>query len=340
MFASDNAAPVHPAIMAALAAANEGVAPSYGDDVWTARAEGLLRETFESDCAVLLAPTGTAANVLSLAALTPPWGAVIAHQHAHIVVDEGGAPEFFTGGAKLLVVDGPSAKITPAALDAEAGKYSRAVVHWAQPFAVSISQVTESGAVYDPDEIAALSAVCRARGLRLHMDGARFANALVHAGCTPAELSWKAGVDILSFGATKNGAMGAEAIVCFDPALATALPHLRKRGGHLFSKHRYLGAQMAAYLDNGLWLDLARHANTMAARLAAVLQGAGAALIHPAQANMVFARLAPGQARALRGAGATFHPSGVDGAGAWRFVCSWATTAAQIEAMRAALSAA
>ncbi|MDX2233112.1 MAG: beta-eliminating lyase-related protein [Hyphomonadaceae bacterium] len=340
MFASDNSAPTHPQVLAALAGANAGVMASYGDDAWTARAETMLRAVFETECAVLLVPTGTAANALSLAALTPPWGAVIAHRHAHIALDEGGAPEFYTGGAKLLLIDGPSAKLTPEGLDAEARRYTRAVVHGAQPFAASISQVTESGAVYAPAEVAALAAVCRARGLKLHMDGARFANALVSAGCAPADMTWRAGVDVLSFGATKNGAMAVEAIVCFDPTAAAVLPHLRKRAGQLFSKHRYLAAQMTGYLEHGLWLTLARHANAMAAHLAVALRDAGATMIHPVDANMIFARLAPGQAAALRAAGAAFHPSAVDGVDAYRFVCSWGTTEADITTVRRALSVA
>jgi len=337
VFASDNTAPAHPAILAALAAVNNGVAPSYGADDWTARAEKLLREAFETDCAVLLVPTGTAANAISLAALTPPWGAVFCHTLAHIAQDEAGAPEFYTGGAKLLLLDGPSSKCEPATLDGEAAKYSRERVHWAQPFAVSISQCTESGAVYAPAEIAALADVCRKRGLKLHMDGARFANAMAHSGATAADLSWKAGVDILSFGATKNGTLGAEAIVCFDKAAAAALPHLRKRAGHLFSKHRYLAAQMVGYLEDGLWLDLARRANATAAALTDVLRAAGAGIVHPVDANMIFARLTPAQAKALRDAGAAFHPSMPDGEGAYRLVTSWATADREIAAAAAAL---
>ena len=337
MFASDNAAPAHPAIIEALARANVGIAPSYGADEWTARAEKLLREVFETDCAVLLVPTGTAANAISLAALTPSWGAVFCHKLAHIAQDEAGAPEFYTGGAKLLLLDGPSSKLEPAALDAEAAKYSRERVHGAQPFAVSISQCTESGAIYAPAEIAALSQVCRKHGLKLHMDGARFANALVHAGATAAELSWKAGIDILSFGATKNGALGSEAIVCFDKAAAASLPHLRKRAGHLFSKHRYLAAQMVGYLENGLWLDCARHANAMGASLAETLRTAGAEIVHPVDANMIFARLPRAQAKALRDAGVAFHPSMPDGEGAYRLVASWATSKEEIEMVRKAL---
>jgi len=338
MFASDNAAPAHPKILAALAACNDGVAPSYGADAWTQRAEALLRETFETDCAVLLVPTGTAANALSLAALTPPWGAVFTHRLAHIAQDEAGAPEFYTGGAKLLLLEGPSAKLTPDVLDAEAARYRRSWVHGAQPFAVSISQVTECGAVYTAAEVTALAAVAHARGLKLHMDGARFANALVATRATPAELSWKAGVDVLSFGATKNGAVAVEAIVCFDKDAAAALPHLRKRAGHLFSKHRYLAAQMVAYLEDGLWLDLARRANAGGAALAKAFRAAGAPFAHAVDANMIFAQLTLAQAQALRAAGAAFHPSAPDGADAYRFVCSWATTAEEIETARKALA--
>ncbi|KAF0170749.1 MAG: threonine aldolase [Alphaproteobacteria bacterium] len=337
MFGSDNAAPAHPAILEAIARANTGVASSYGADDWTKRAEALLRETFETECAVLLVATGTAANALSLASLTPPWGAVITHRHAHIVEDEGGAPEFYMGGAKLLLVDGAHGKIAPAALKKEAAKYSRPWVHGAQPFAVSISQATETGAVYMPAEISALSEVCRAANLKLHMDGARFANAVASTGATPAELSWKAGVDVLSFGATKNGALCVEAVVCFDPAAATQLPHLRKRAGHLFSKHRVLGAQMAAYLEGGLWLELARHSNARARELAGMLTRAGGVLAHPVEANETFVRLDGERASALRSAGAAFHPWATDGADIYRFVASWATSEADIEACRKAL---
>lgn len=338
MFASDNAAPAHPAMLEALAKANAGVAPSYGGDEWTKRAEAMLREVFERDCAVLLAPTGTAANALSLAALTPPWGALITHRHAHIVEDEAGAPEFYTGGAKLLHVDGAHAKIDAEALKIETARHRREWVHGAQPFAVSISQVTESGGVYAPGEISAIAEICRGRSLKLHMDGARFANAVVASGTSPADLSWKAGVDVLSFGATKNGALGVEAIVCFDSAAASQLPHLRKRAGHLFSKHRYLAAQMVAYLEGGRWLELAGAANASAKALGDTLKSAGAEFVHPVDANMIFARVADDKAEMLRKAGAAFHPSAVDGPGAYRFVTSWMTSASDIEACRVALA--
>lgn len=339
MFASDNTAPVHPAILAAIAEANVGHAPSYAVDAWTEAAVRQVREAVaHPNAAVLFVASGTVANAIALAALTPPWGAVLCHRHAHIAEDEAGAPEFFTGGAKLLLIDGPSGKLTPEALDREAGKYSRAWVHGAQPFAVSITQASECGAAYRPDEVAALSAVCRARGLKLHMDGARFANAVVSTGATPADLTWRAGVDILSFGATKNGALAAEAIVCFDPAAAEALPHLRKRAGAMLSKHRFLGAQMGAYLRDGLWLSLAAHANAMAAELAEVFAAAGCALAHPVEANEVFVRLTPSQVEALKAAGAQFYAWETDGPDVHRFVTSWVTQAEEIAAVRTALA--
>lgn len=336
-FASDNSAPVHPAIFEALAAANQGASASYGADPWTQRAEALLREVFETECAVLLVPTGTAANAIGLAALVPPWGAVFCHRHAHIAEDEAGAPEFYTGGARLLLLEGRSAKLTPEALAAEAGRYSRAWVHGAQPFAVSLTQASESGAVYAAAEVAALGQACARLGLKLHMDGARFANAVAATGASPAELTWKAGVAMLSLGATKNGAMAAEAILCFDPAAAAALPHLRKRAGQLFSKHRYLGAQMCAYLEGGLWLHLAAHANSMATRLALGLERAGCRLVHPVEANEVFATLSAAQAARLEAVGARCYPSPADGPEVRRFVCSWATTPEEVDAALAAL---
>lgn len=336
-FASDNAAPVHPALLEAIAAANTGAAPSYGADAWTLGAQQALHQVFETECSVLLLATGTGANCIALAALTPPWGAVICHRHAHIVEDEAGAPEFYTGGARLLTLDGAHAKLTPEAIATEADRYSRAWVHGAQPFAVSITQATESGACYSPAEIRAISEVCKARGLKLHMDGARFANAVASTGASPADLSWRAGVDILSFGATKNGALALEAIVCFDAQAAAALPHLRKRAGHLFSKHRYLGAQMGAYLADGLWLRLAAHANAMAQRLGQGLEQKGRTVLHPVQANEVFVRLKPGDAERLEAAGARGYAWEGDGPGAFRFVCSWATTEAEIRAALAAL---
>jgi threonine aldolase len=337
MFGSDNAAPAHPKILAALAQANAGMAPSYGGDALTTRAQTLLREVFEKDCDDFMVATGSAANGLSLAALCPPWGAVLTHRYAHVVEDEAGAPGFFTAGAQLLLLDGPHTKLTPESLDGEAARWRPDWVHGAQPFAVTISQATESGASYTPEEIKALSAVCRARGLKLHMDGARFANAVAFTGASPADLTWKSGVDVLSFGATKNGALACEAIVCFDKEAARALPHLRKRAGQLLSKHRYMAAQMCAYLEDDLWLQLAAHANAMAAQLGDVFAEAGALLLHPVEANEVFVRLDAIQADRLRAAGASFYPWHPDGPDGFRFVCAWDTRAEDVERMRAAL---
>jgi threonine aldolase len=325
MFLSDNATGAHPAILAAIANANDGQAPGYGADAFTQAAVAQLRDIFETDCAVFLTPTGTAANALSLAALCPPWGAVVAHRHAHIVEDEGGAPEFFTGGAKLVLIDGAHAKIAPDVLQAELGKYSRAWVHGAQPFAVSISNLSESGAAYRADDVAALGAVCAKAGVKLHMDGARFANALASGRDSPAAMTWRAGVKLLSFGATKNGALGVDAVVAFDADAAQTLPHLRKRAGHMLSKHRFLGAQMQAYLQDGLWLKLARHANLMAHSLAHALTKKGAELLHPVDGNEVFARLASDLAARLRAKGCAFYPWAPDGPESFRFVTAWST---------------
>ncbi|WP_373744640.1 threonine aldolase family protein, partial [Achromobacter insuavis] len=262
-FASDNTAGASPQILAALLRANEGQAAAYGADDITLRVERRLAEIFERDVDVLLVPTGTAANSLALAALTPPWGSVLCHAHSHIANDECGAPQFYSGGARLALLDGAASKLDPARLAVEARRKA-GDVHSMPPACVSITQATETGSVYTLDEIQALGAVCRDAGLPLHMDGARFANALVSLGCTPAEMTWKAGVAALSFGATKNGVLGAEAIVLFEPGRATELAYRRKRGGHLFSKMRLLSAQMEAYLADDLWLANARQANAMA----------------------------------------------------------------------------
>jgi threonine aldolase len=326
MFLSDNATGAHPAILEAVIAANTGLAPGYGADAFTLEATAKLQAIFETDCSVFLTPTGTAANALALAAMTPPWGAIVCHRHAHIAEDEAGAPEFFTGGAKLVLIEGAHCQITADTLAATLSRYSRAWVHGAQPFAVSISNLSESGAAYTVAEIAALGEVCRRHGVTLHMDGARFANALVSGTASPADLTWRAGVDVVSFGATKNGALGVDGVVCFNPDIAKALAHLRKRGGHLLSKHRFLGAQMAAYLRDDLWLQLARAANASAATLRGKLEAAGAEVLHPVDGNEVFVRLDADLESRLRTRGCAFYAWAPDGPGAFRFVTSWATT--------------
>jgi threonine aldolase len=306
-FRSDNQAGVSPAILDALRDANRGTAPSYGEDEITRRVERRLGEIFEHEVVAFPVATGTAANALALAAVTPPWGVIYAHAAAHVQVDECGAPEFYSGGAKLIPMAGADGKIAAAELAAllPGGK---GVVHHAQPAAVSLTQATESGTVYRPDEIAALAEIAHRHGLAVHLDGARFANALVHLGCRPAEIAWRAGVDALSFGATKNGALAAEAVVFFDRARAEDFAFRRKRAGHLFSKMRFLSAQLDAYLADELWLRNARAANAMAARLGAGLAKLrGVRLRHPVEANEVFVELPDAAIRGLAAEGFGFY---------------------------------
>jgi threonine aldolase len=305
-FGSDNVSGVHDAILDALRDANTGTAAAYGHDEWTARAVDRLRDVFECDLSAYFVVTGTAANALALAACCPPHGAVVCHHEAHITTDECGAPEMFTGGAKLLGVRGPAGKLDPAAVTAMLDTMGRGE-HEQRPSVLSLSQATELGTAYTPAEVGALAELARARHMSLHMDGARFANALVRLGCSPAALTWKSGVDVLSFGATKNGALGVEAVVFFAPALADDFLYRRKRAGHLVSKGRYLGAQMLAYLDGDLWLTNARHANAMADRLAAGLRGLrGVRLPLPLGANEVFAIVPRGMHDRLRARGARY----------------------------------
>lgn len=328
-FRSDNVAGAAPQIMAALNKANTGSAPAYGADDWSQRLDEAFSALFEKACRVFAVSTGTGANSLALAALSPPHGAIYCHTDSHIVVDECNAPEFFTGGAKLIDLPGANGKIDPAALQAALGQGWRGVQHHPQPAAISITQATEAGTVYKPNEIGAIAALGHAHGLRLHMDGARFANAVAALNVTPADLSWKAGVDVLSFGATKNGALAAEAVVFFDPDLADGFLFRRKRGGHLFSKMRFLSAQLLAMVDDNLWLDLARHANAQARALSdGLAKLPGVSLAHPVEANEVFAVLPPKMAQALIAKGFRFYPwSGAEGAAGtlYRFVCAFDT---------------
>ena len=291
-FCSDNATGVSPEILAAIAAANCGAVMSYGDDEYTQRLQVKFSDLFETSVTVFPVATGSAANALALAVMTPPYGAVYCHAESHINVDECGAPEFFTGGGKLVTVTGNHAKIEAETLGKMLDRAGAGVVHHVQPAAVSITQATEAGTVYNPAEISHISEVVRAHNLHLHMDGARFANAVVSLGCSPADVTWRAGVDILSFGATKNGAMGAEAVVFFNRELAKTFPFYRKRSGHLFSKMRFLSAQLEAYITDDLWLKSAAHANNMAAQLAQGLAGVeGAKFCHRVEANEIFIQL-------------------------------------------------
>ena len=305
-FASDNTSGVAPEIMTALAAVNQGIASGYGADGVTKSLDKRFAEVFEREVKVFPVATGTAANALALSCLTPPYGAIYCHAGAHIQVDECGAPELFTGGAKLRPLPGAHAKLTPDVVDRSIS--GAEVVHSTQPAVLSLTQSTEAGTLYKLDELAALTQVARRHNLKVQMDGARFANALVALNCSAAEMTWKAGVDVLAFGATKNGALAAEAVVFFDPALAESFGYRRKRGGHLFSKMRFLSAQLDAYLTNDLWLRNARHANAMAARLADGLAALpGLALVHPVESNQVFLRLPLTLAEALRARGHAFY---------------------------------
>jgi threonine aldolase len=329
-FCSDNTAGAHPKILAALAAANDGAVMPYGNDELTRRVEARLAELFERDCAVFLVGTGTAANVLALAAMTPPWGVVYCHPGAHIACDECGAPEFYTGGAKLVPVPGVDGKLTAAAL--AAAITGAGVVHHAQPAAISLTQATEAGTVYTAAEIGAVAELARRHRLGLHVDGARFANALVHLGCRPADITWRAGVDALSFGATKNGAFAAEAVVVFDRARAETLSYRRKRGGQLWSKMRFLAAQFDAYLEGDLWLTNARHANAMAAALGRGLAGVPGASIHyPVEANEIFVTLPEPVIRGLEADGFKFY-RWVEGGQLLRLVTSFNTDPAHVNA--------
>ncbi|MBB96637.1 MAG: low specificity L-threonine aldolase [Rhodobacteraceae bacterium] len=336
-FASDNTGPVHPDIMAALSAANTGYASGYGADALMTEVRDRIRTVFEApEAAVYLVATGTAANSLALATLSDPWSTVFCSPVAHIQEDECNAPEFFSGGAKLTLV-GDADKMTPDTLRATiAGEETRGV-HGPQRGPVSITNVTERGTVYSVSEVAALCAVAKEFGLPVHMDGARFANALVSTNATPAEMTWRAGVDALSFGGTKNGCMGVEAVVFFDPKHAWEFELRRKRGAHLFSKHRYLSAQMAAYVTDDLWLRLARMANDAAARLTAGLQEAGAQFQWTPQANMIFPAFPRREHQALHAAGAQYYvwEGELDGADpeellTARLVCDWSVDEASI----------
>ncbi|VVT11024.1 Low specificity L-threonine aldolase [Sphingomonas sp. EC-HK361] len=330
-FFSDNAAPVHPAVLKAMADVNV-LDTAYDGDRWSKSLDARFSDLFETEVRALWVPSGTAANCLALAALCPPYGGVVCHRDAHIQNDEAGAPEFYTHGAKLMLVDGDGAKMTPdaitATLDAIAGD-----VHRVQPHAISITNATEYGRVYTPAEVAAIGALAKARGLGFHMDGARFANAVAHLGCSPAEVTWRAGVEALSFGFVKNGAMNAEVLVFFKTDLADATLIRRKRAGHLLSKGRYLAVQPLAMLEDDVWLENARAANAGATLLAS---GAGDRLIHPVEANEVFLRATPDEAAALRAEGFDFYDWA---AGEIRLVTSWDQQAEAIRPLADAIAA-
>lgn len=327
-FSSDNAYGAWPEILDALAKAAAGAVPSYGDDDLTAKVRERLNALFERDVAVFPVVSGTAANALALATLTPQHGAVFCHAESHIAVDECGAPEFYTHGAKLVHLEGDGAKLAPATLEHALGHFLKGFVHHPQPATLSLTQSTELGTVYTPAEVAALADLAHAHGMKVHMDGARFANAAAHLNASPADITWRAGVDALSFGATKNGALGAEAVIFFHHEDVKDFEYRRKKGGHLISKMRFVSAQLDAYLAQERWLDHAARANTLARRLAEGLRGVnGASIVHPVQANAVFVSLPDAVVARLRDRGARFYDWGppADGRTLIRLVTSFAT---------------
>ncbi|UCI29906.1 threonine aldolase family protein [Mesorhizobium sp. B4-1-4] len=340
-FASDNWAGAHPDIAAGLSSASGGFAAAYGDGALDQAVYQRFSEIFEREVAVFFVATGTAANSLSLTTFNKPGGISFAHRESHVIEDECGAPEYFSGGSRLHAVDGSLGRMDPHNLERAIGRFAGEVVHWGRPMAVSITQSTEVGTVYGLNDIAAISSIARQHSVPLHMDGARFANALAALDTTPAEMTWKRGVDILSFGGTKNGCWCAEAVVLFDLDRAKELSFLRKRAAQLFSKSRFVAAQFEAYFKDGLWLDTARHANAMAARLAAAIEDSQTAkLAWLPQANEVFAVIKKAEADKLQAAGAAFYdwhkPHGFDGHIGedellYRFVTSFATTSEEVD---------
>lgn len=342
-FASDNSGPAHPSVMEAMMRANDGYRFGYGADPEMDRVRDMIRTLFEaSDAAVYLVATGTAANSIALATMAEPWQTIFCTKLSHINEDECNAPEFYSG-AKLTMVADENAKMTPATLRAAIGAEETRGVHGPQRGPVSITQVTEKGTVYSLDELKALTGVAKEFGLATHLDGARFANAIVALGCTPAEMTWKAGIDCVCFGGTKNGLMGVEAVVFFDPKQAWEFELRRKRGAHLFSKHRYLSAQMEAYLTDNLWHDLATKANAAGQRLADGLRGSNAVTFpYEPDANLMFFEMPRALHKKVQAAGAQYYVMGsLDGDDdepvLGRLVCDWSVGSDGVDAFLAAL---
>jgi threonine aldolase len=330
-FFSDNAAAAHPKVIEAIAASNR-LDTAYDGDEWSQKLDGAFSELFEKEVRAFWVATGTAANCLGLAALCPPYRGIVCHRDAHIEVDEAGAPGFFTGGAKLILLDGPGAKLTPELVTAGC-EAIRNDVHQVQPAVVSITNATEYGLVYRAAEVAALGDLARQRGLAFHMDGARFANALATTGESPADVTWRAGVDVMSFGFTKNGGLNAEALVLFRTELADEIAVRRKRAGHLLSKGRVLASQILAMLEGGLWMDNSRAANSAAQTLASA---AGDRLVYPVEANELFLKVSDPEADSLRSQGFDFYEWGP---GQIRLVTSWDSDGGAVSKLAAAISA-
>jgi threonine aldolase len=336
-FRSDNVTGAAPEIMQAVIEANAGTFSSYGAEPFSVKVEAHLAEIFERPVKAFPVVTGTACNSLALACLTPNYGAILCHEEAHIHLDECGAPEMFTSGAKLVPLAGASGKLTPETVAAVLDKTLTGDVHRVQAAALSLTQATEAGTCYRPAEIAALADLAHRRGMKVHMDGARFANAVAHLDVRPADITWRAGVDVLSFGATKNGALGAEVVVFFDKDAAESFVYRRKRAGHLISKMRFVSSQLDAYFTDGRWLRYARHANAMAAKLAQGLQRLpGVSLLHPVEANELFPCLPLDMVAGLRAAGFSFYDwTDAPKPGTIRLVTAFSTKAADVDAFLA-----
>jgi threonine aldolase len=333
-FYSDNTATGCPEVLQAVIDVNKGRAKAYGDDEWTQALDSALSTHFDTQVKAFVVLTGTAANALSLATLTPSYGIIFAHEEAHIYAHECGASEFYSGGARISTVPGANGKMSAESLSAVLER-SPPFLHSMQPAALSLTQATEFGTCYRPEEIAALSEVARRRNLKVHMDGARFANAVEFLNCAPADITWRAGVDVLSFGATKNGALAADAVVFFNHDLVKDFELRRKRAGHLVSKSRFVSAQLLAYLKDDVWQRNAARANGLARKIAA---SAGQSLLYPVEGNQIFLNLGDERKARLRGEGFEFHDWGAEGSGLARFVVSWDQPEPDVTALCAAIS--
>jgi len=336
-FASDNEAGVHPRILKAMIDCNDGFVAPYGDEQLTASVNKVFSEIFEREAFVFTTPTGTAANGLALGSITPSYGVIFSHQKAHIVTTECGAPEFYSNGSRIMLLEGLHNKISASTLKVALSTYSHGNLHPQQPSTVSLTQSTERGTVYDCEEIAEISEISHSAGLKVHMDGARFANALVHLAVSPAMLTWKSGVDVISFGTTKNGTMNAEAVVTFDKGTANVMRFLHKRAGLLFSKMRYQSAQLLAYLDKGLWLDNARAANYSAKQISEALSSLpGVRLASQVQSNEIFAHIPTSAHASFIYQGINLKPWPSPSGDLFRIVTSYNTPAEQITSFQIA----
>lgn len=335
-FASDNWAGAAPEIIDAIACANDGAVPGYGGDALTKKVEAKFAKIFEHDCAVYFVATGGAANGLALSVMTPPYGMVLCHEESHVQMDECAGPEFFTGGAKMLPIAGENGKLTPNAIRKALKGFPHRPPHGAPASALSLTQGTECGTVYSVNELTSLCDVAHEAGLGVHMDGARFSNAVAGLSASPSALTWKAGVDALCFGGTKNGCIAAEAVIFFDRDKAKDFEFRRKRAGHLWSKMRFIAAQFDAYLEDGLWLKLASHANAMAQRLSSGLAAIpGVTIMYPTEINEIFVVFPDGVADKLRAGGDLFYPwvtpgDPAEGRGQ-RLICSFKTTETDVD---------